>query len=131
MVAQGINVILYLDNKILGGQLNAQLNRSVNTIDITNKIEGDWEEYLPGAKTWNVSCSGIYLVNNEALNDLEKAFIDNKEITLKIQLNNITYEGKAILIDFPLNTIYDSQFKYTIKLLGTGELKRVFTEDEA
>ena len=131
MVAQGINVILYLDNKILGGQLNAQLNRSVNTIDITNKIEGDWKEYLPGTKTWNVSCNGIYLVNNEALNDLEKAFIDNKEITLKIQLNNITYEGKAILIDFPLNTIYDSQFKYTIKLLGTGELKRVFTEDEA
>lgn len=131
MVAQGINVILYLDNKILGGQLNAQLNRSVNTIDITNKIEGDWKEYLPGAKTWNVSCNGIYLVNNEALSDLEKAFIDNKEITLKIQLNNITYEGKAILIDFPLNTIYDSQFKYTIKLLGTGELKRVFTEDEA
>ena len=131
MVAQGINVILYLDNKILGGQLNAQLNRSVNTIDITNKIEGDWKEYLPGTKTWNVSCNGIYLVNNEALNDLEKAFIDNKEITLKIQLNNITYEGEAILIDFPLNTIYDSQFKYTIKLLGTGELKRVFTEDEA
>ena len=131
MVAQGINVILYLDNKILGGQLNAQLNRSVNTIDITNKIEGDWKEYLPGTKTWNVSCNGIYLVNNEALNDLEKAFIDNKEITLKIQLNNITYEGKAILIEFPLNTIYDSQFKYTIKLLGTGELKRVFTEDEA
>ena len=131
MVAQGINVILYLDNKILGGQLNAQLNRSVNTIDITNKIEGNWKEYLPGTKTWNVSCNGIYLVNNEALNDLEKAFIDNKEITLKIQLNNITYEGKAILIDFPLNTIYDSQFKYTIKLLGTGELKRVFTEDEA
>ena len=45
MIQQGINVILKVDNKVVGGQRNIQLNRSSNAIDITNKINSELVSY--------------------------------------------------------------------------------------
>ena len=42
-VQQGINVILKIEDKFIGGQENIQLNREVESIDITNKINGNWK----------------------------------------------------------------------------------------
>ena len=58
-IQQGINVILKVDNKIVGGQQNVTLNRSSTSIDITNKIDADWKQSLAGIKTWSLTCSGI------------------------------------------------------------------------
>ena len=75
MIAQSIDVVLFVDDLPVGGQLNATLNRSVASIDITNKIDGEWAEHIGGVKTWNIPCSGLYVLNESALNKLEEAFL--------------------------------------------------------
>jgi hypothetical protein len=30
--------------------------------------------------------------------------------------------GKALITDFPLSAVYNKEFKYSIKILGTGPL---------
>lgn len=123
MIQQGINVILKVDNKVVGGQRNIQLNRSSNAIDITNKIKSEWQENLQGLKTWGVTCNGIYVVNSESLSLLEECFMESKDIEVTIIIGNKEYNGKAIITNFPLNATYDKQFKYSITLLGNGALE--------
>lgn len=123
-VQQGINVLLKVDNTPVGGQLNVALNRSNNSIDITNKINGDWVESLPGLKTWSINCSGIYIRNQEGFNLLEEAFMNNQEIEAEINISGYKYKGNCFITDFPVNSVYNQQFKYTVKLLGNGELQK-------
>lgn len=123
MIQQGINVILKVDNKVVGGQRNIQLNRSSNAIDITNKINSEWQENLQGLKTWGVTCNGIYVINSESLSLLEECFMESKDVEVTIIIGSKEYNGKAIITNFPLNATYDKQFKYNITLLGNGALE--------
>ena len=123
MIQQGINVILKVDNKVVGGQRNIQLNRSSNAIDITNKINSEWQENLQGLKTWGITCNGIYLINSESLSLLEECFMESKDVEVTIIIGNKEYNGKAIITNFPVNATYDKQFKYNITLLGNGALE--------
>ena len=123
MIQQGINVILKVDNKVVGGQRNIQLNRSSNAIDITNKINSEWQENLQGLKTWGITCNGIYVINSESLNLLEECFMESKDVEVTIIIGSKEYNGKAIITNFPVNATYDKQFKYNITLLGNGALE--------
>lgn len=123
MIQQGINVILKVDNKVVGGQRNIQLNRSSNAIDITNKIKSEWQENLQGLKTWGVTCNGIYVINSESLSLLEECFMESKDVEVTIIIGSKKYNGKAIITNFPVNATYDKQFKYNITLLGNGALE--------
>lgn len=118
----GIDVVLYVNNKPVAGQLNATLSQSLTNIDITNKINGEWAEYLPNIHNWRVSCQGMYILNAESYTQLENAFRENTEISVIISFQNKNYFGQALIIDFPLSSTYNAQFKYSLSLLGTGQL---------
>ena len=122
-VQRGVDVVLMVHDIPVAGQQNASLTRSMTPIDITNKIFGSWKESLSGTKTWKVSCSGMYVKNAESYKALEDAFMNNKELSVKLIMDNHSYVGQALITDFPLNAVFNNQFKYTLQLLGTGELK--------
>lgn len=124
-VQRSLDVILYINGHAVAGQEAATLNRSMSPIDVTNKISSSWSENIGGLKTWSVSCNGSYVKNAESLLELEQAFMNNNEIVVKLILNKTYYEGNALITDFPLNIAYNDQFKYSITLLGTGELQLV------
>lgn len=124
-IRQGIDVILYVEGKAVAGQQNISLNRSASTIDITNQINGDWQERLSGLKTWSISCSGIYIVNSKSYDLLEDAFMTNSDIEVEVRINNKKYKGNAIVSNFPVSAGYNGQFKYNIQLLGNGELNLI------
>ena len=123
VVQRSIDVVLIADGAPVAGQQGAMLNRSMSPIDITNQITGSWKESLGGLMSWNISCNGMYIKDNAGLRALEQAFLENKEITVKILVGNIHYTGQALITNFPLNAIFNTQFKYTLSLLGTGELR--------
>ena len=122
-VQRSIDVVLMVNDIPVAGQQNASLTRSMTPIDITNKIFDSWKESLSGTKTWKVSCSGMYVKNAESYKALEDAFMNNKELSVKLIMDNHSYVGQALITDFPLNAVFNNQFKYTLQLLGTGELK--------
>lgn len=91
-------------------------------INITNKINPEWQENLAGTKSWNITCSGVYVVNDSAFSLLENAFMNNKEVEVSIDFGAQKMIGKALITDFPLSAVYNKEFKYSIKILGTGPL---------
>ena len=122
MVQAGIDVVLIIDGKPVAGQQNAQLVRSMTPIDITNKINGDWKESLAGLRSWKVVCGGMYVVNASSLEQLEDAFMNNTEVSVRLSLSGRNYFGRALITDFPVSSVFNGQFKYNLSLLGTGEL---------
>ena len=121
---KSINVALYLDNIPLGGQQNAIITRQAEMIDITNKINDDWTKSLAGKKSWSIQCSGLYVIDDRAFSLLENAFMNNQSIKVSISVGNNILSGNALITDFPLSAIFNKEFKYNIRLLGTGALEQ-------
>lgn len=123
-VQSSVNIAILADNKLIGGQLGASLSRSASTIDITNKINGEWQNNLSGVKTWQITCNGLYIKDATGFSALEDAFMNNNSIKVQMTIGDTKWIGNALVIDFPLSAVYNQQFKYSVKLLGDGELTR-------
>lgn len=121
-IARSIDTIIRLNGVALGGQQGANLVRQVEPINITNRINGEWAESLAGKKSWNIICSGLYITNNEAFALLEKAFMNSETVEVLISIGKEKLKGNAIITDFPLSSVFNKEFKYNLKLLGTGAL---------
>lgn len=126
-LAKSINVTILLDSRPLGGQLNAVLERKSQVIDITNKIQGNWSENIAGIKSWSISCSGLYVLDDESFKILENSFMNSQYIEVQVSMGNYIYQGDALIVDFPLTAIYNKEFKYSLKLLGSGPLTPIST----
>lgn len=121
-VARSIDTVIRLNGVALGGQQGANLIRQTEAIDITNRINSEWAESLAGKKSWNIVCSGLYIINDRAFGLLEDAFMNNKTVEVLITFGSTKLKGNAIITDFPLSSVFNKEFKYNIKLLGTGAL---------
>lgn len=122
-IGRSVDVVLSIDNYPLGGQQGANFVRQAQIIDITNKINSEWSESLSGVKSWSVVCSGLYIVNDKSFDLLEEAFINNKTVDVSISVGTKQLKGKALITEFPLSAIFNKEFKYNLRLLGTGSLE--------
>lgn len=121
-VARSIDTVIRLNGVALGGQQGANLVRQTEAIDITNHINGEWSESLAGKKSWSIVCSGLYITNDRAFNLLDDAFMNNKAVEVLISFGSTKLKGNAIITDFPLSSVFNKEFKYNVRLLGTGAL---------
>ena len=121
-VGRSVDVVVSLNNYPLGGQQGASFMRQAQVINITNKINSEWSENLSGTKSWSLSCSGLYVVNDKSFALLEDAFMNNKPVEVSINVGSQQLRGNALITEFPLNAVFNKEFKYTLKLLGTGAL---------
>lgn len=121
-VARSIDTAIRLNGVALGGQQGANLVRQTEAIDITNRINGEWSESLAGKKSWNIVCSGLYITNDKAFALLEEAFMNNIPVEVSLSFGKSKLKGNALITDFPLSSVFNKEFKYNLKLLGTGAL---------
>ena len=121
-VGRSIDTVISLNGVALGGQQGANLIRQAEAIDITNRINSEWSESLVGKKSWNIVCSGLYITNDKAFSLLENAFMNNEIVEVLISFGKTRLKGNALITDLPLNSVFNKEFKYNIKLLGTGAL---------
>lgn len=121
-MGRSVDVVIYLNNYPLGGQQGANLVRQAQVIDITNKINAEWSESLSGTKSWSIVCTGLYIVNDKSFALLEDAFMNNKPVEVSINVGSQQLKGKALITEFPLSAVFNKEFKYNLRLLGTGAL---------
>ena len=121
-VFRSIDTIISINDIPLGGQQGANLVRQTEAIDITNHINGDWAENMAGKKSWRILCSGLYITTDKAFALLEDAFMNNKTVEVLVSFGRTKLRGNAIITDFPVSSVFNKEFKYNIKLLGTGAL---------
>ena len=120
---RGIDAIVYINDKPVGGQKNCILNRMMTPINITNKITGEWSDSIAGLKSWNLTCQGMFIKDEESFDKLEQAFYDGEKIKIKMSDNSRSYEGEALIVNFPITATYNDTFAYSITFIGAGELK--------
>ena len=119
--------------KPLAGQRKCTINRSGDTIDVSNKVTSGWKESLTGLKEWSIDTDGIFVEDDKALAILEDCFIESKVVKIKMSREDDSwgYEGEAIITDFPLEASYDDAVTYSMTLKGAGGLEKVkFTSPE-
>lgn len=124
-VSRSVDVVISINGQYLGGQQGAVINRSAQPINITNKINPEWQENLGGTKTWSISCNGVYIIDSKSLNELEEAFMNNTTIEVIVVMNQKRYYGEAIITNFPLTTNFSQSLRYNLSLLGTGALVEI------
>lgn len=120
---RGIDAIVYIDDKPVGGQKNCILNRMMTPINITNKITGEWSDSIAGLKSWNLTCQGMFIKDEESFDQLEQAFYDGEKVKVKMSDNSRSYEGEALIVNFPITATYNDTFAYSVTFTGAGELK--------
>ena len=48
--------------------------------------------------------------------------MNNKKVEVSIKIGSQQLKGQALITDFPLSAVFNKEFKYNLKLLGTGAL---------
>ena len=120
---KGVDAVLLINDKVIGGQENCTLNRQMSPIRITNQINGQWEESLAGLKSWSLRCSGVFIKDQEAWTLLETAFQTGQKVTVKLTDNFKAYTGEALVTQMPLNATFNKAYTYSLTLLGVGALE--------
>lgn len=107
----------------VGGQRGATLNRASETIDVSNKVSGDWKKSITGLKEWSVDADGLLMTSDAAYEALETAFMEGTPVDLQIGIGaDLTYSGEAIITDFPIEAPYDDVATYSVSFTGSGAL---------
>lgn len=123
----GVDVLVYVDGTVVGGQSGATLNRDTNVIEVTSKESG-WAENLAGVKSWSIDCEGYVVVDDTAYIALEDAWETGTAIEVEIIVpNGSTYTGDAIIESFPLEAPQDDAMTFSLSLKGTGALIKTTT----
>lgn len=123
---KGIDILISVNSHILGGQRNATLSRSTESMDATSKDSDGWEEKEIGLKNWSVDCDGLMVEDDAAFLALETAYMTNIKVDVEVAFKSGgKYTGKAIITDFPIEAPYDDLSTYSVSLEGDGKLEKI------
>ena len=130
----GASVILKVDVSEtltpVGGQTGATLNRSAETIDVTNKMSNGYKEYVAGWKDWSIDCDAFVTLGDKGQEELEKAYEAGTAVKVDVRLGGdenskgINYTGEALITSLATDLSQDDAVTYSLSLQGTGALTR-------
>jgi TP901-1 family phage major tail protein len=108
---------------LVGGQRNATLNRSGDSIDISHKTSGGWKSSKVGLRGWSVDLSGLQLLNDDGVKALDYAFMNGLEVQIKFVYPDGTAQtGWGSLTDWSLDTPHDGEASLSGTIEGNGAL---------
>ena len=120
---KGLDVLIKVGSQVVGGQRNASLEMSAETIDTTVKTTGGWASKIPGIKSWTSSCDGVYFVDDAGLEAAQTAFMNGTAVSLEFSNSNgLSYSGQAVITSMSVEAGQEDIVSYTISFEGTGAL---------
>ena len=120
---KGLDVLIKVGSTVVGGQRNASLEMSAETIDTTVKSTGGWAAKIPGIKSWTSSCDGVYFVDDAGLEAAQAAFMNGTEVKLDFSNSSgLAYSGQAVITSMAVEAGQEDIVSYTISFEGTGAL---------
>ena len=120
---KGLDVLIKVGSQVVGGQRNASLEMSAETIDTTVKTTGGWASKIPGIKSWTSSCDGVYFVDDAGLEAAQTAFMNGTAVSLEFSNSNgLSYSGQAVITSMSVEAGQEDIVSYTIAFEGTGAL---------
>lgn len=120
---KGLDVLIKVGSQVVGGQRNASLEMSAETIDTTVKTTGGWASKITGIKSWTSSCDGVYFVDDAGLEAAQTAFMNGTAVSLEFSNSNgLSYSGQAVITSMAVEAGQEDIVSYTISFEGTGAL---------
>lgn len=120
---KGLDVLIKVGSTVVGGQRNASLEMSAETIDTTVKSTGGWAAKIPGMKSWTSSCDGVYFLDDAGLEAAQAAFMNGTEVKLDFSNSSgLAYSGQAVITSMSVEAGQEDVVSYTISFEGTGAL---------
>lgn len=121
---RGLDILLSVGQTAIGGQRNASIEMSAETIDVSTKTTGDWTAKMAGAKSWTSDCDGIYLAGDAGYKAALDSFINGTEVDVKIADagSTVGFSGKAIITSFSFEAPYEDAMTYELSFEGVGAL---------
>ena len=120
---KGLDVLIKVGSQVVGGQRNASLEMSAETIDTTVKSTGGWAAKIPGIKSWTSSCDGVYFLDDAGLEAAQTAFMNGTAVSLEFSNSSgLTYSGQAVITSMSVEAGQEDVVSYTISFEGTGAL---------
>ena len=120
---KGLDVLIKVGSQVVGGQRNASLEMSAETIDTTVKSTGGWAAKIPGIKSWTSSCDGVYFLDDAGLQAAQTAFMNGTEVQLVFSNSSgLAYSGQAVITSMSVEAGQEDVVSYTISFEGTGAL---------
>lgn len=127
----------------LAGQRGASISRSAETVDVTSKDDGLWASSIAGYRSWSIDVDGAWIEGDAMLKAVDDAFKNGTPLEIAIFMNlersgqgdsatftaKEKYEGEVYVTDFSFDLPYDDLTSYSMTLQGTGELKRIDTNE--
>ena len=126
-VTKGLDILVYVGSKAVGGQKGCTLTMEAETIDVSNKNDFGWASTIGGAKSWSVSCDGQFIANDEGQKALMDAFVAGTEVQVEMKntAQSIYFAGKAAITSLEVDAQFDDVATMTIELQGIGALSTV------
>ena len=123
-VTSGLDILVHVGAKSVGGQKGCTLTMEADTIDTSNKNDAGWASFIGGAKQWSVSCDGQFVVDDEGQKAIMDAFIAGTEVEveMKNQGETIYYKGKACVTSVEVDAQFDDVATLSVELQGLGAL---------
>lgn len=109
----------------IAGQQGLTINRSADSLEVSDKNTGGWKAKLPGMKEWSIDNDGLYVASDESHKELGKAFDEGNFVCIKVinqREKKALFGGLAIVSDYSLEAPYDDAMTYSISLDGNGAL---------
>ena len=124
-VTKGLDILVYVGTKAVGGQKGCTLTMEAETIDVSNKNDFGWASTIGGAKSWSVSCDGQFIADDEGQKALMSAFVAGAEVQVEMKntAQSIYFAGKAAITSLEVDAQFDDVATMTIELQGIGALK--------
>ena len=116
---------------LVGGQRNSPLSMSGDEIDGSDKASGGWGESLQGTKSWSIEQEGVYKVNNEMLDALRYAFVNDIAVhIMRLDKYGNAVKGFANITEFSDDNPHDDVATVTMTLSGIGKPEFVTNEPD-
>ena len=127
-----VGVPVWVDTPIAYATSNS-LSYSLDTIDTSNKMSGDWKSALPGQIGWTISTDALISATDGHMSydTLEDLMIARNPITVKfgkvgsafaLDVSTIVRSGEAVITSLELNTERGGICTSSITLQGNGKL---------
>ena len=107
---------------VIGGQTGATLNRSAETIDVTDKTNDGYKEYMAGLKEWSVDFDGFVVTEDAGITLLDECFEGRQKVYLEIVMGKRKYTGSGYITDYPVEFPLDSAVSYSLTVSGASPL---------
>ena len=124
---RGLEILIYVDGKVVGGQRGASLSMSADELDITDKNTVGYKKFLVGLKEWSISCDGLVVAGEAGYDALFDAFIKGNIVTVQFKKEDgsFGYEGDMVVSSMDFDAQYDDALTYSCELKGAGDLTKI------